>query len=63
MLLCVYFTIHLVCVKVDAPGKHMVFKNGISRKVASAILEESMCVWREVYKELQVLFNFSSGQE
>jgi len=41
----------------------MVFKNGISRKVASAILEESMCVWREVYKELQVLFNFSSGQE
>jgi len=50
-------------VKVDAPGKHMVFKNGISRKVASAILEESMCVWREVYKELQVLFNFSSGQE
>lgn len=39
------FTIHLVCVKVDAPGKHMVFKNGISRKVASAILEGSMCVW------------------
>lgn len=54
-------TMHLICLRVDAPEKHMILKSDLGRKVASAIVEGSMCVWREVFKELQVLLNFSSG--